>query len=456
MDPSVTDLLQQGIAAARAGKRDEARALLIHVVEADERNEQAWMWLSGVLDDPEDIRTCLHNALDLNPSNAQARQGLAWVDAKYGPPAPKAAESAVAVSPPIAAPRETPPAAVQSYTGPTTRLVPETPAPSNPPARSGSAGYVAPAIPSVSIELGADSPDTEFPCPYCGTPTALAQQNCTQCRQNLMIRTAPPAKRSLALTILGGLWIVNGVFTIIGSLLGAVGVLLVLSTLQSSAARGRVPAGSTFSLGLLVPIVIGIMIGVFIIRTGRGLLRRERWAYYVVIALSVLSLASVIVNLAQLGSFIATLRSSTSGLPASSARSAGIIVGAASAIVFVAIGFQVLYLVLVGLSFRDFFGPQVRFQPVVEPADDIAHYNNGIAYKNRDMWYMAVQEWFAASRKKPQDKTYLQALGLAYAQIKKLHPASPSHRRDVEHFLMTRRADLYALAPELEQIKLLG
>ncbi len=85
----------------------------------------------------------------------------------------------------------------------------------------------------------------------------------------------------------------------------------------------------------------------------------------------------------------------------------------------------------------------------------MAHYNNGIAYKNRGMWYMTVQEWFVASRKKPHDKTYLQALGLAFAQIKKLYPSSATYLRDVESFLNTKRADLYALAPELEQIKLL-
>src|ERR671931_800919 len=78
-------LLQQGIAAARAGRREEALALLMQVVEADERNEQAWLWLAGVIDDPEDMRTCLENVLDLNPGNVKAQQGLAWIEARYGP-----------------------------------------------------------------------------------------------------------------------------------------------------------------------------------------------------------------------------------------------------------------------------------------------------------------------------------------------------------------------------------
>jgi len=40
--PQTTDLLQQGIAAAKAGQKEEARRLLTQVVEGDERNERAW------------------------------------------------------------------------------------------------------------------------------------------------------------------------------------------------------------------------------------------------------------------------------------------------------------------------------------------------------------------------------------------------------------------------------
>src|SRR5512145_591785 len=86
------DRLQEAITAAQAGQRAEARGLLMQVVEADERNETAWMWLAGVLDDPEEMRICLENVLHLNPANERAQQGLAWIDERYGP----------RVSPPIA------------------------------------------------------------------------------------------------------------------------------------------------------------------------------------------------------------------------------------------------------------------------------------------------------------------------------------------------------------------
>jgi hypothetical protein len=272
-----------------------------------------------------------------------------------------------------------------------------------------------------------------------------------------MIRGTPAEKRSLPLTILGGLWIFNGVMTILGGILGTLGVLILMQAAQSPTPRGSTQATSSFSLAILIPIVIGILIGVVIIRIGRGLLRRERWTYYVVIGLSVLGLIGMICNIAQVGAMAAALRNSrATAVPPGTGPNINVLLQAASAAVFVAIGIQVVYLLLVGLSYSDFFGPQVRFQPFVETADDLTHYNNGIAYKNRGMWYMTVQEWFVASRKKPHDKTYLQALGLAYAQIKKLYPSSATYLRDVESFLTTRRADLYAMAPELEQIKLLG
>lgn len=74
--------LQAGIAAAKAGERAKARELLQRVVEADEGNLAAWLWLSDVVVTLEDQEVCLENALTLDPSNAAARKGLDWVRAQ--------------------------------------------------------------------------------------------------------------------------------------------------------------------------------------------------------------------------------------------------------------------------------------------------------------------------------------------------------------------------------------
>jgi tetratricopeptide (TPR) repeat protein len=76
----VAELLRRGIAAAKAGRREEARQILLHIVELDEQNEQAWLWLSGVVDSLEDRRVCLENVLAINPDNPYAQQGLRHLD----------------------------------------------------------------------------------------------------------------------------------------------------------------------------------------------------------------------------------------------------------------------------------------------------------------------------------------------------------------------------------------
>ncbi|MEE8392416.1 MAG: hypothetical protein V3S14_16680 [Anaerolineae bacterium] len=70
------DLLHQGIAAAKAGQREHARDLLMQVVEQDEENALAWLWLSGVVDSLDDREVCLENVLSIEPDNALARNGL--------------------------------------------------------------------------------------------------------------------------------------------------------------------------------------------------------------------------------------------------------------------------------------------------------------------------------------------------------------------------------------------
>jgi len=74
--PDTTELLQQGIALAKAGRRAEARDILLKVIEQDEQNESAWLWLSGVVDSEDDKAVALENVLTLNPNNEWAKRGL--------------------------------------------------------------------------------------------------------------------------------------------------------------------------------------------------------------------------------------------------------------------------------------------------------------------------------------------------------------------------------------------
>ncbi|HYO87981.1 MAG TPA: tetratricopeptide repeat protein [Candidatus Limnocylindrales bacterium] len=113
MAANVEGMVREGVSAFKAGRTDEARALLSKAVELDPYNEQGWLWLSGVVSSVDDQRTCLENVLAINPGNARARSGLDFLIRQSAPP--------VEETPPPAPP---PPAPVQPQ--PTVQM-PESP-----------------------------------------------------------------------------------------------------------------------------------------------------------------------------------------------------------------------------------------------------------------------------------------------------------------------------------------
>ncbi len=68
--------LQQGIAAAKAGRKEEARPLLQNAIRLDPGNETAWLWLSSIAKDQQERIFCLRQILEINPANEMAVKGL--------------------------------------------------------------------------------------------------------------------------------------------------------------------------------------------------------------------------------------------------------------------------------------------------------------------------------------------------------------------------------------------
>jgi hypothetical protein len=68
--------LQEGIVAAKAGQREQARFRLLDVVEQNQTNETAWYWLYQLFDYSEDKRICLENLITINPNNDWAQREL--------------------------------------------------------------------------------------------------------------------------------------------------------------------------------------------------------------------------------------------------------------------------------------------------------------------------------------------------------------------------------------------
>ena len=88
MSESVRDLLMRGIAAAKAGDKDEARFFLQWVLRMEASEDQewdAWYYLSKVTDNPVEKRDYVENILARNPRDPAARRELAILDGQLDP-----------------------------------------------------------------------------------------------------------------------------------------------------------------------------------------------------------------------------------------------------------------------------------------------------------------------------------------------------------------------------------
>jgi len=68
------DLLQQGITAFQAGKRDDSRKLFAAAIQKNLNDESAWGWMYNVCDNDKERIDCLKQVLRINPSNEKANR----------------------------------------------------------------------------------------------------------------------------------------------------------------------------------------------------------------------------------------------------------------------------------------------------------------------------------------------------------------------------------------------
>jgi tetratricopeptide (TPR) repeat protein len=431
------DTLHQAIAAARDGRRDDARVLLMRTLEADPRNERAWLWLSGVVDDPNDVKICLENVLALNPSNARARQGLEWLHARVGLPLPpslplersggstereidvnafsltrlRAYQATLADVAPAPA-RQRVQAAPASV--PARQSVQTTPASASGRAvvqRGNPAVDRAPAT-VVSRIASIEAEDATIPCPYCGAPTVEAQRRCTQCSGSLLVRVALPEEQSAIVQALVWLWrggaialaLVALIFPVLGTLL-----------YQENPARG-------FPIGILIPAVILALTGMVGFSVAQHLAQRSVWALYLAAGLTAVGLIGALALVARPDMILAFINR----LIGAALLPADWLTPLQSGARLAAIGAIVAHIAAIALSVAGYtaiVGKLERFRHILKPSDHVTHYNNGVALKNRGMWYAASLEWEWAVKKAPYDVTCLRALGLAYARLKQFDKA---------------------------------
>ncbi len=75
-EPTLEDLMQMGMQAARQGNRPNARLFFQQVLDADKHNERAWLWMASVAETREERIRFLKTVLRINPSNSGARDEL--------------------------------------------------------------------------------------------------------------------------------------------------------------------------------------------------------------------------------------------------------------------------------------------------------------------------------------------------------------------------------------------
>lgn len=97
----MASLLQQGISAFEKGDTDTARKFFEQVLQADDQNDRALVWLSRVARTPAERKSLLERALQANPANTDARAALSAIsDATVAvPPTEKPASGGLLKNP---------------------------------------------------------------------------------------------------------------------------------------------------------------------------------------------------------------------------------------------------------------------------------------------------------------------------------------------------------------------
>lgn len=74
--PNLEQLMQLGIQSAKQGHKQNARMIFQQILDADQQNERAWLWMAAVAETPTDRIRYLNTVLRINPNNATALREL--------------------------------------------------------------------------------------------------------------------------------------------------------------------------------------------------------------------------------------------------------------------------------------------------------------------------------------------------------------------------------------------
>jgi tetratricopeptide (TPR) repeat protein len=349
-------LLQEGVAAVRAGQSERGRACLLRVVAADERNVQAWYWLSRVAESAEEREICLENVLSLDPGHTAVQAELAALRRRVASlPPTEAVEVAVARTP--------------------------------------------------EEQWVSEAAVEPLLCPYCGVETDAADRQCGACGRDLYIRK-PKSKDhsiySLGLVIAwfalaNHVWLALTAYYIFSGLSAAaeasLGTRRTLATLGQllGLERGEMPL---LDLPLTSVLLVGAAIFVLSLVIAWGLYRRIRFFYWLTVALVLLYPLLIVYQLVT-AETVPLLGLAIEGL------------------------FFLLTVSFTFMAYDEFAWVEQRLDAGVDKDVDShsALYTRGREHADRGLWAKAAAHWARAVVLSPGHPDYRTALALAYINL---------------------------------------
>jgi tetratricopeptide (TPR) repeat protein len=352
----IHQLLKTAIQTAKSGEREKAHQLLMQIVELDEKNETAWLWLSGTVKTKEDRQICLENVLAINPQNEIAKKGLK----KLGiTPAPISSQKA----------KEKP----ERWDQPVYDI----------------------ALPEISTphkskfqDAWSSSADL---CAYCAQPVQRSDKHCPKCRRRMVGKEPVFPNRSKYLIIWVALRSINHFFAVIGLLLTGASFFAILPELP--------PFQRIYLLGIVFGQIISIGFTA-------ALFWRQVWAYWLAI-LGLLLLVLSVVGLAFL----------SIPLPATVQSSGSTFLGVICIAPFIIV--ELLYVYMVIMAGGD-FKRVARWRIAVADdriKDPLVLDKAGKMFAQRQMWATAVLYWQRAVGRSPGNVAILRRLADGYARL---------------------------------------
>ncbi len=381
-EASVEAWLRAGITAVKKGDRVQGRELLEKVLAADERSEQAWLWLSGAVETAEERQICLENVLTINPNNALAKKGLAKLaQASSVDPATGKTQIVRREYAPLstAAALLYPESQVKTWEWRDPTAVPDR----------------APVTPYQSGESYDDIWAKDAPiCGYCAQELVPENRSCPRCKKGLMVNHFRYPHASTNLT---ALWV----------LLLGVGQFFLLQLIYNLLAREN----------MFAAVGSGIVMAILVILAG-GVHFRQSWAHliaiYFLVGIVLVSLLRWVLpaDLAVLG--IAGLD------PAVQAFVQPLTTGLGETIrVFILAGSLLALFYAIFKAGPDFDRVTVRqVAGIIKGPKTAADFHAAATQLARQgLWATAVLHWQNAAAKAPQNIAYWESLGRAYAQL---------------------------------------